>query len=984
MRPVATVVSPVFVGRRGDLEAVAHAFGGARQGEPAVVIVSGEAGVGKTRLVEEAAASARATGGRVIAGGCVELGGEAMPLSPLAEALRSLARIVPSDELAVLLGSARPELARLVPELDAEPATDGERPQPAQLLELVLGAITRVGRDRPLVLIFEDLHWADRSTLELVTLLVRGLHDTQVLLALTYRSDELHRAHPLRRLLGSWDRSRSVRRLPLERLTRDEVAAQLAGILAEPPAAELVDLVFDRSDGNPFLVEEVAGAVLRGADPDALAPSLHDVLLARAEQLSDDARHVLRLVSAAGRWAPDELVAAVASLEPELLYGALRETVEQQLLVVDDSGRGYAFRHALARDAVYEDLLPGERVRLHAAFGEALDAAPELAGSGLELAAMLAYHWHAAHDVRRALAASIEAGRQASASFAPWEAQRHFERALELWPQVPDADEQTGLDRVEVGRLAAEAAQAAGSSERARSMLDEALATLGESGDHVRRALLLEQRAATLRDVGRAPEGVADLEAAVALLPEDPPSAARAQILASLAQIRLHIDDFRGANDAAERAVAAARTADAARAAADASITLGCARTYLAEPDAGLAALRDGLAGAEALGDRRTMLRGFVNLSDILGVVGRHGEAIEAAAAGMAVAEGAGLARTLGAFLAGNQIESLLAIGRWDEADAVLAGQPRLSAIGGVFAASLYEVRGRLRALRGEYDDAAGDAAAVRRLVGEQPGVQFAQPLAFIDAELDRGRGELLGARTAVEHGLSFDEEGWNARYGWPLVWTGMRVEAELAQLARDRREPLPERLGERVARLAAAADVLPTISDEHRAYAALVEGERSRLEPEPVTAPWAAAAEAARAGGTAHLLAYAGLRLAEARTVLGDRDGAASAVAEAITIAEALRAAPLVDEARALARRARLGDASEPAAGEAEAPYGLTARELEVLRLVADGRSNGQIAEELFISRKTASVHVSNILSKLDVSTRVEAAALAHRRGLR
>ncbi len=967
MPRVTSVVSPVFVGRRGDLEAVADAFAQARHSDPAVVIVSGEAGVGKTRLVEEASAAARTAGGRVIAGGCVELGGDAMPLSPLAEALRSLAHQVPPDALDELLGNARPELARLVPELDPDHTTlSGERPQPAQLLELVLGAIARAGGDRPLLVVFEDLHWADRSTLELVTLLVRGLHDTQVLLLLTYRSDELHRSHVLRRLVGGWDRSRNVRRLQLERLTRDEVAAQLEGILGEPPEPSLVGLVFERSDGNPFLVEEVASAVLAGADPNALAPSLHDVLLARAENLSDDARHVLRMVSAAGSWAPDELVAAVAPLEEERLYAALREAVDQQLLIVHASGRGYAFRHSLARDALYEDLLPGERVRLHAAFGQALDEQPALAGSELEAASMLAYHWHAAHDTRRALAASISAGRQAAATFAPSEAQRHFERALELWPQCPDAAAMTGTDAIELGRLAAEGAQHGGALERALSLIDEALLTLGPDGDPIRRAELLEQRAGVLRDLGRGHEAVADAQAAVALLPEDPPSPTRARVLSVLAHLHIHADNMQAAAQDAERAVAAALAAGETRSLADARVTLGAGMAYLGDLEGGLALVREGIAGADR--DAYTEVRGYANLADTLGLMGRHEEAVEAATTGMAFAERVGLARTGGAFVTVNRLESLLSLGRWDEADAVLAPELR-AGLAGLFEAGMYEVRARMRALQGRYAEAAADLVHVRRLIGDRPdNIQFSQPMAFAQAEVDRAAGDLLAARQGIAAGLEADPEGWNSRYGWPLIWLGMRVEAESGAA-----DP------ERVAALSALAEAFPARTGELAAYRALTQAERARLAGDAAE-PWEAAVAAARAGNAPYLLAYALLRVAEAQVGAGDRAAAASAVEEAITLAGDLGAEPIAEQARGLARRARL---VEEAPTEAENGFGLTGRELEVLRLVADGRSNGQIAELLFISRKTASVHVSNILAKLGVTSRVEAAALAHRQGL-
>ena len=246
--------------------------------------------------------------------------------------------------------------------------------------------------------------------------------------------------------------------------------------------------------------------------------------------------------------------------------------------------------------------------------------------------------------------------------------------------------------------------------------------------------------------------------------------------------------------------------------------------------------------------------------------------------------------------------ESLFSLGRWDEADAVLARQTSASA--GLFDAALYEVRGRLHALRGRYDDAAADLAAMRRLVGDRPvSVQYAQPLAFIQAEIDRAAGELPAARESVAAALPVDPAGHNVRYGWPLVWAGMRVEAELLQLARDRRADAPADHDERLAALDALVASLPAASGEADAYRALTAAERTRLTATPAAAPWPAAADAARAARSTYLLAYASLRLAEAHAALGDRDAAGAAVAEAIALADALGAAPLADEARALAQ---------------------------------------------------------------------------------
>jgi predicted ATPase len=324
----AGIVSPVLVGRLGELSVLVRARERSATGEPGVVLVGGEAGVGKTRLVQEASALAESAGARVLTGACVELGGDRLPLAPLVDALRALARSSPEAELGALLGPARRDLARLLPELDpAAAAPDGETETSptSQLVEIVLGLVERLAIERPLVLVLEDLHWADRATLELVEFLVRALRGVRVLLVGTYRSDELHRQHPLRSLLSGWNRVRSVERVELDRFDRDEVATQVAAILGAPPSSRLVELVLARSEGNAFLVEEIVRAVQNGADPGYLPPSLRDMLLVRAERLSDPAQRVLQTVAVAGRWVPDRLLAAVTAI------GAHEQEADAQL-----------------------------------------------------------------------------------------------------------------------------------------------------------------------------------------------------------------------------------------------------------------------------------------------------------------------------------------------------------------------------------------------------------------------------------------------------------------------------------------------------------------------------------------------------------------------------------------------------------------------------------------------------------------------------
>jgi DNA-binding CsgD family transcriptional regulator len=995
-----SVVSPVFIGRKDEIAALAQLLDRARTKDTGFALISGEAGVGKTRLVRELADRAGALGFLVLTGQCVELGAEGLPLAPLVDALRTLVRTMRPDALAGVLGPAAEGLARLLPELAAGTAVGpaAEELQKAQLLEHVLGALGRLGEQRPVLLVIEDLHWADQSTLDLMAFLIRSLRDARVLLAITYRSDELHRRHPLRPLLTAWERTRTVDRVELDRFDRREVAAQLTAILGDgpAPAPALADAVFDRSGGNAYLVEELAGLVRNDRDLDDLSPSLLDVLLSRVDALSADAQKLLRTACVAGRAVSDRLLATVAGFAEAELYATLREAVDNHLLIVDPSGYGYTFRHALTRDAVYEDMLPGERVRLHAAYGDALTADPRMASDPGTLPATIAHHWYAALDLPRALPATIEAARAALTSYGPAEALRHLERALEIWPRVPDAEERTGLDQVEVSRLAADAAYRSGTLDRARSLIADALAQLPAAAKPERRALLLERFAIILRDQGEPADAAATLREALALLPDDGVTRARAQVLATLAGTLMRADEMPQSIEVARLAIDAARAVGATDLEADASITLG-ALAYTAEAEAGLERLREGLRLALEFGvdSPWTALRGYVNYSDTLEMFGRHAEAAEVAGEGIKLAARSGVIRTLGSYLIGNRAEPLLRLGQCDEVDQMTAEALR-ALPEGVFAGTLHQIRAELAAMRGRYDEAGRELKNVRRSIGAMVDAQFTLPVRYLTATIALGGGDLAAAREAVTDALG-GIFPWMPRYCWPVLWLGMRVEADEATRFRDRREDVPARIAGRCDHIVAVAASLitPSPSPSAAGYQALVAAERARAAGTDSAAAWLEAAEAWRRAEEPYPLSYALVRLAEVHSAAGDRDEAVKAVRQAHLLAKKLGAAPIADEAAALARRIRLPleadvageaptapDGHRPQPADELARFGLTDREREVLLLVAAGRSNPEIARELFISVKTASVHVSNILAKLGVSGRVEAAAVVHRLG--
>ncbi|MFI5914172.1 AAA family ATPase [Dactylosporangium sp. NPDC051541] len=975
---IGDLASPVLIGRRVELERLRALLDRAVGGQPAVALLAGEAGVGKTRLAREITRAAAECGVRVLSGGCVELGGEGVPLAPLADVLRVIVRTTPPEHLDACFGPARREFARLLPELD--PAAAGAAPSDgsaAQLREHVLGLVTRLAADRPMLLVVEDLHWADRSTRDLVAFLIQTIRELGVFLLITYRSDELHRRHPLRPLLAGWERNRGVDRIDVERFGRSEVAAQVAAIAGGASAARLTDVIFERSHGNAFLVEEILAAVAGGADPGDLPPSLRDVLLARTEAVSGPAQEILRAAAAAGPRVTERLLRIVADVSEADLHPALREAVEHHLLVVDASGRGYTFRHELTRDALYDDLLPGERARLHTAYGHAIAADPGLLADDGGAAGVLAHHWYAALDLPRALAAAVAAGTQDAAELTPAEALRHLERALRIWPRVPDPATVAGRTWSEVGVRAAEVAVAAGEVQRALALMDEVMSAADAGADPFGDARLVARRVPILRALGRDEEATRQLRDALAKLPGTPVTSTHAELLAALASSLMQIGEEHECEAVARRAVAAATAVGATAAQADALVSLGIT-CYLGDPGTGLAALREGLALATAHGLHNVALRGHINLSDCLELLGRHAEAADVAAAGRALAIRLGQARSRGAMLAGNVAEPLIRLGRWREAlDLItesLAEDPR-----GTFASTLLILRGELHLWQGDADAARRDVAEARRQFGGGVDPQYTLPIAYIEADLERVAGSFAAARDRVQAAMGRATTGrasggMAVRYSWPLVWLGLRIEADAGAGSTS----MPAR-----AALRELAATLDRATGPAQAYHALAAAEAARCDGRADPAAWQAAVAAARRADEAFPLAYALFRLAAAQAATGDPAVAAATAQEGLRLADDLAGA-VADDIRTVIRRARLRtDAERPAPAVPERRFRLTDREYEVLVLLAEGRSNAQIAAALYISPKTASVHVSNILAKIGAANRTEAAGTAHRLGL-
>jgi ATP/maltotriose-dependent transcriptional regulator MalT len=986
-----------FVGRTQELARLRELLARAVDGESLLTLIGGEAGVGKTRLADQLARAASERGVRVLRGGCVPLGEDGLPFAPVTEALRGLARELDPAELEAVAGPANADLGRLVPDIlwSAEAVAGGAVTGAGQgrLFELLLGVVERLAAKSPLLWVMEDLHWADRSTRDLVAFLAAYLRSVPLLLVLTFRSDELHRLHPLRGLLGELARNRRAERLQLARFTRAELAEQLAGLLGADPPARLVADVYARSEGNPFFSEEL---VLAGeaAGPRGLPPSLQEVLLTRVVRLGRGTQRLLGVAAAAGPGVAQPVLAAVTGMpEPALLDG-LREAVDQQVLVPEPGGDGYLFRHALVAEAVYGDLLPGERVHLHTALAGALESGLQTGETPATQAARIAHHWWAAGDQPRALTASIEAAAAGEQVYAFAEAQLQLERVLALWERVPDAEGRAGMDRASLLSRCAEAAYGAGDPARAAQLVRQALPLVDQAGQPARAGLLHEQLARCLRRLGD-PGALAAQQEAVRLV-GPAPSLERARVLGSLAQLLVLVARFDEARRLAGEAVGIAARTDARAEEAAARTALGGALVHLGDVDSGLAELEAAVRLARQAGAVVVLLRAVLNHSDMLLTAGRLEEAAAAALNGIQQARRLGLTAFFGPDLACNAAQALVALGRWDQAEQVsrdglaLVELDRVAASTGP--ADLSLARAALELGRGDLDSAEARLEAVQR--GLPPPIAEAQkagPLFCGLAELALWRGALERARKLVAQAVPQVEA--DPRYAAPLYALGLRIEADHDELVRALHP------GERAGDDGTAAALLQRLDHaaagpavgipEPAAWRATALAEHTRQQGRSDPAAWAAAVTAWGRLDQPYRVAYACFRQAEALMATGDRDAATTALRRAAAITGRLGARPLDGEVRALARRARLALAPLPeAAPEVSAPtpaerLGLTPREAEVLALVAAGRSNQQIAQALFISPKTASVHVSNILAKLQVHTRVEAAAIAHRLGL-
>ncbi|WP_459980521.1 helix-turn-helix transcriptional regulator [Nocardioides sp. AN3] len=958
----------MLIGRDAELEELSSLLGvdavsGVDASPRHHVLLAGDAGVGKTRLLQELSALASGRGWQAYAGHCLDFGDSALPYLPFSEILDRLTTQLPDVVERVV--HTHPALARLLPAgREASSDARAEVVDRGQLFAALHTLLEALAEKAPTLVIVEDAHWADQSTRDLLTYLFTRPFNGPVAIVASYRADDLHRRHPLRRQVAEWSRLGGVGRLLLEPLGDDDVRTLVTAIDPAVRGREREDIVA-RAEGNAFFVEELVGAA---GGPDHWIPDeLADVLLVRLDRLDETARTVVRTASVSGRRVGHDLLAAVAVLPEAALDEALRHAVESNVLVAGEGA--YWFRHALLGEAVYDDLLPGERVRLHGKY------ASVLADARLGSAAELARHARLALDLDTALVASVRAGDEAAAVGGPDEAAQHYERALTLLGERPVPD---GLSPARVVEACVQALTTAGRPERAARLAEEQLERLPADTAPTARARILTAAAMALGVIDNVElDPLEPSDRALALVPDDDP-ALRARVLADRALL-LH---WRGRTEHAQaagiEALALAERHDLPAIASAAAITL-TALGKAGDPGQLRTALQSVIDRAVASGALTAELQGRYMLGRSYEDWGEWPAAEAAFRAGVERAEAAGQPWGPYGFEPRHQLAWLLyVVGRWDEALELIAiarpGSPPVPY------ASLDGIRQSIRQARGE--------PVPRRLHREVWASDGVVPVFNAATEMvAAGRaGAPRDAVAVYDDAVELLSRVWHpwfvARLRLAAVAIGVLADAMPGLAAAERAALLPD-----VERLARDGATVVAKYDDPRGWGPEGQAWEARLAAEALRARWLAGSDVDAADlvgawreaedrfvefGHAFETASVRVALAAILRATGDAGGAAEVAELARTAARALGARPLLGALGAAAAR------TEPAGSET-----LTPRETEILALVADGRTNGEIGKRLFISTKTVSVHVSNILAKLGASGRTEAAAIARRRGL-
>jgi DNA-binding CsgD family transcriptional regulator len=975
-----------LIGRSDELTQLATLAGLETANGAGSVVVAGDAGVGKTRLLSELRDLARGAGWRTVLGHCLDFGDSALPYLPFSEAFGRLA--VESPALADALVTASPAVARLMPGRRILSDSDHaavERVERSELFDAIHRALDQLAVSEPLLLVVEDLHWADESTREMLSFLFARPFNGRVAIVASYRSDDLHRRHPLRKTVAEWSRLPTVTWLQLQPLPDADVRTLVHSLHTTPIPERDLQTIVARAEGNAFFTEELVAATELGAK--SLPTNLADLLLVRLDQLDEDTRTVVRAASVAGRRVSHELLAHVVDIDAGALDRALRAAVERNVLVAV-SADSYAFRHALLAEAVYDDLLPGERVRLHAAYVTALQS-HDVDGTAAELAR----HARAAHDLTTAVVASVAAGDEAMTVAGPDEAARHYELALELL--ADDSTEippELSIDLIDLAIKASDAAAAAGHPIRALKLVQHQLQALPKDAPSLPRAQLLHAVAAASFLSDNQVDALDLTTEALQLIPDDPATPLRAQILGVHARAASYRQREVEAAKTAREAFRIGRELNLPDVVANAKVTFAKLDERAGETDSSQQQYEKSIDEARAAGEISAELRAIFLLGGLQ--FERLGQLDQALATyQLATRRAEELGRPWAPYgVDARAVAGIVAyvIGDWDTALQIV--DVRGQSPPGFAEALLAAVGMAVAAGRGK-EGALDLLDPLRPWWSRDALIAIHSGAAAIDLYGDRG--DVEAAIAIHDEAIASAKELWrDDAFGARIRMSGLLLGQLATTAARSSAEERAElrRRGEELVKAAQrAVDHSEQIGrrqgPEGEAWIARVDAEDARLRwltdldrpsEDELVGRWQRAVGAFESFGHAFETARSQARLAVVLRAVGRADEARGLTDAARETARRLGAQPLIGELRTLgpARSSRRATVSPR-------DQDLTPREQEILTLVAQGRTNREIAGQLYISAKTVSVHISNILSKLGAGGRTEAVALARRRGL-
>lgn len=982
--------------REVEQHLLAAALAGAARGEPCAVVVQGEAGVGKTRLVRDAC-DGLAPEVEVLWGTCVHFGEASVPFAPVTGALRGwLARADQATRAEVLAGAD--ELGMLLPALGAA-GTD----EPGRLLRLIDMVLNRLARRAPTVLVVDDLQWADRTSLDMLAYLTTGFHrDLRLALLATCREEHRGEGHPLHGWLADLRRIPGFTEIRLDRLDLAATEVQIEGVLGRVVDVDLATQVQERSGGNPYLTELLVRN-LTGAEtalPAAAPAALREALLASWHDMPVEARQATRILAVGGRPIESSLLVDVAGE-----HGVTGEQLTRGLTGAHDIGVIWPvrsgivwFRHPLLAEILYDDTPPGEAARLHATYARALESLT--GGVAVGTAAEIAVHTQRAGRLGDAYRWSLVAADQAAELHAAAEEAIHLERACSLWDQASPDVSRSRTGRIDLLFRASQACERAGRIEAATTQIEQALSLV----DRDREPLLASTLLDTLSELKwqRPPQSRAvtsEVVEAIEITEAFPVSPQRARALASLAGAQMWDGVLPDAAIHANEAVRIARRSGSHAALAHALNVRASVHLHLDEVASSLEDANEADLAARSCGDH-TQQEAAANWRVIcLQELGRTGEATAIAFDAFHTALKSGSLHW-GYFLAALAAEGLLHSGRWTECRAVL--RDALSAQRDTIPGAAVRLVAAQLAARSSTGATATQHLdrALELIPGDFPGLRLRTALA--GAEVFMASGEPLKALEWVQARIVDPEVRSDAtgrprtslravRYNDQLLVPFARAAAELAAAGRDASDTATvdravSALDEMLARWPHDPFSTGPAVDIHAMRKALFAAEVARCRRRPdEAAMWAEAIEKCQVAGARWDEAVSRWRCARALLTAGSpRPAAAELLREAHLRAVELGARPLQHDIETLATMARITLRQPvPIAGTPQGPAALarlTARERQILTFLLAGRSNAEIAKELVISEKTVSVHVSNILRKTGTSSRVEAAALAVR----